>query len=250
MPRRNKRPVPEGLPVFLAPFEQPTISIRTSRIETESEHEKRLAQARQREYEQRLRRSSDECLALGECVWPGCDRPIDRSTDPANAICWEHGYDIWRQFSDAEANRQTITEHKLNRELDAMRRARRAAAEQESRVITPGWIYYARIDQRIKIGYSADVRERMRAYPPGAELLAVHPGTVTLEREMHARFRSALAGGREWFHPVADLLGHIDDVVAEFGLPGRQHLPSRGANQTIKPHRRARRNQSGQRSRG
>ncbi|MDG3012161.1 GIY-YIG nuclease family protein [Rhodococcus sp. D2-41] len=82
-----------------------------------------------------------------------------------------------------------------------------------------GEVYYARIGDRIKIGYSKDVRRRMRAYPPDTQLLAVHPGSKDTERQMHHRFAHCLADGREWFTPDTSLADHIESVVAEHGEP-------------------------------
>jgi hypothetical protein len=81
----------------------------------------------------------------------------------------------------------------------------------------PGWVYYIRMGDVIKIGYAIDVTKRMRAYPPSAELLAAHPGTKAVERDMHKRFSEDLARGREWFRESDDLIAHIASVVEQFG---------------------------------
>jgi len=83
----------------------------------------------------------------------------------------------------------------------------------------PGWVYYIRQANLIKIGYAKDVTKRIKSYGPTAVLLAVHPGTVELEHEMHAKFRALLDSGREWFRRGDDLLTHIDAVVEQFGNP-------------------------------
>lgn len=106
----------------------------------------------------------------------------------------------------------------------------------------PGWVYYLRVDERIKIGFSTDVRQRMRAYPPTAELLAVHPGTRDTERQMHERFAGHLAQGREWFRVDAPVMDHITAVVSEFGPPPAKFIYRyrEGTRQQIKAHRRSR----------
>lgn len=81
----------------------------------------------------------------------------------------------------------------------------------------PGWVYYIRMGDLIKIGYAVDVAQRMRAYPPTAELLAAHPGTELLEKQIHQQFKEHLARGREWFRPHEDVMGHVASVVARFG---------------------------------
>ena len=82
-----------------------------------------------------------------------------------------------------------------------------------------GWIYYVAQDDLIKIGYTKDVNKRIRAYGPTARLMAVHPGTLTLERDMHVKFASDLDSGREWFQRSEELMAHIVSIVERFGQP-------------------------------
>lgn len=83
----------------------------------------------------------------------------------------------------------------------------------------PAYVYYVQVDDLIKIGFAKDVKKRMRAYPPNAKLLAVHPGTKDVERQMHVRFEADLARGREWFHKSPLLEDHISDTREQFGDP-------------------------------
>lgn len=83
----------------------------------------------------------------------------------------------------------------------------------------PGWVYYIAQGDLIKIGYAKDVTQRMKAYGPTAELLAVHPGTLALEKQMHTKFKGALERGREWFRPEDDLTAHIESIRERFGDP-------------------------------
>src|SRR5690606_22269051 len=82
-----------------------------------------------------------------------------------------------------------------------------------------GHVYYMRINGRIKIGYTANLRQRSRNYPPGTELLAVEPGTRELERQRHARFSRSLAQGREWFAESDELMEHIRVLADAHGIP-------------------------------
>lgn len=84
------------------------------------------------------------------------------------------------------------------------------------RWIEPGWIYYLLVGGLVKIGYTADLERRMKQYPPHSTLLAVHPGTPKLEREMHHKFLHHLSNGREWFSIGDDLTAHIEDVRLRF----------------------------------
>lgn len=84
-------------------------------------------------------------------------------------------------------------------------------------LVGPGSVYYVALDGLIKIGYSQDVTERLRAYPPTAKLLAVEPGNKHVERKRHQRFGKHLAKGREWFTDAPELREWIDELVAEHG---------------------------------
>ena len=92
----------------------------------------------------------------------------------------------------------------------------------KANVNEPGWVYYIRMGDTIKIGYSIDVAQRMRAYPPNAELLAAHPGTELLEKQIHQKFREHLVRGREWFSPAVELMAHIASVLERFGDQSHQ----------------------------
>jgi hypothetical protein len=138
------------------------------------------------------------------CCWPGCaNRPLELDED--FHLCAAHGYlviDLMSALSDDRHRAEQV-------------------AEAKAREGQPGWVYYLRIGDQIKIGYSSDVKRRMKSYPPTAELLAVHPGSKALERTMHEQFASSRAIGREWFHPHAVLTEHIAKVVEHYGKPSR-----------------------------
>lgn len=82
-----------------------------------------------------------------------------------------------------------------------------------------GFVYYIRINGHIKIGYAKDVTKRMRHYPPGSDLLAVEPGTMTTEKERHAQFKPYLTRGNEWFVEADMLKRHIETIRDEYGNP-------------------------------
>lgn len=137
-----------------------------------------------------------------------------------NAICAQHALEIANAI-DMRPAHETV-----DSKLIELMRERRAAENETRRQAEadrirgrrqPGFVYYIRMNDLIKIGYAADITKRMRAYPPNAELLAAHPGTLELEREMHQNFRSHLRRGREWFAEYPALTDHIESVRARFG---------------------------------
>lgn len=76
-----------------------------------------------------------------------------------------------------------------------------------------GTIYYLRVGDLIKIGFTVNLTGRLQAYPPNSVLLATEMGTPQGERSRHRQFDSALAYGKEWFTPTPELLAHIEQVA-------------------------------------
>lgn len=76
----------------------------------------------------------------------------------------------------------------------------------------PGFVYYLRNGDLIKIGYAKNVFLRMAHYPPNAELLAVEPGSKALERARHGQFNHYLRYGREWFREGPELTEWVDRI--------------------------------------
>lgn len=77
-------------------------------------------------------------------------------------------------------------------------------------------VYYVRVGDLIKIGMTARLRQRLNAYPPDAQLLAVEPGGEALEGQRHHQFRHLLAHRKEWFRPGPDLMDHIAKVSERY----------------------------------
>lgn len=88
--------------------------------------------------------------------------------------------------------------------------------EDTLRRYNPGHIYYLLVGDLIKIGYTADLEQRMKNYPPNSQLLAGHPGTIKTERQMHSKFFNHLAKGREWFAVHEELISHIEESRSRF----------------------------------
>jgi len=88
-----------------------------------------------------------------------------------------------------------------------------------------GDIYYFKIGDLIKIGYSRNAFARLKSYPPTTEWLAVELGTRKIERARHSLFSEHLAHGREWFHPHPDLLEWIQQLRDKGGKPRVKHYP-------------------------
>lgn len=174
------------------------------------------------------RRSWD---GMDNCLIPKCERPAIRLMDKPLGVCVGHGMDIATYF---DVMVEDFTRDERKRNVIAMRRFLRIERERieeraaATRKVTPGWIYYLLVADRIKIGYTVDVKRRLRSYPPGSPLLALHPGTKQLEGEMHAKFAGSRAAGREWFLDTPEIRDHIKEVITEFGEPDRARYEHHG----------------------
>lgn len=80
----------------------------------------------------------------------------------------------------------------------------------------PGLVYYLRFADRIKIGYSADIYNRLNNVP-WESVLALEPGTFQLEAKRHQKFQAfQVTNKREWFTDNPEMQEHIREVRARF----------------------------------
>ena len=90
----------------------------------------------------------------------------------------------------------------------------------------PWVVYYIAMGDRVKIGRSANLAERMKSlYVQPDQLLAVEPGVtvngVNREIQRHREFAQWRMVGTELFEKSEELSLHIEQVVATFGDPHR-----------------------------
>lgn len=152
---------------------------------------------------------------------------------PGLPLCFAHAIQIRDHMIDLEDEMKESHRLAARRNREFLEAERREVAERElreSKGAEPGWIYYLHVGEYIKIGYSTDVKRRIRAYPPGSQLLAVHPGTPVLEKALHEDYKGLLAQGREWFRPGPELLEHCESVVSQFGDPAKFAYKPRESN--------------------
>ena len=170
------------------------------------------------------KRVSRQQRVLEVCAIPLCERPVLRGPDGGTGLCFPcalvvvNAYDDLGDKVEADKHRLALRERRVTRQLGDMRRAEREAT---SRRLSAGWIYYIHVGDVIKIGFSTDVKRRLRSYPPGTPLLAMHPGTKQLETELHRQFASSRAAAREWFLDTPEMREHIKTVNEQFGEPDR-----------------------------
>lgn len=156
------------------------------------------------------------------CTWFECYRLSDPKLGiPMCVVHARIAHDKFIEHCDAED--AAIAEQR-RRAADALAVATAKVEGGEPLAPTdpvPGWIYYVRIGDTVKIGFAKNVSQRMRQYPPTAALLAVEPGTPKIERARHSLFAAHLAHGREWFNPNPELDAWITQVLERHGAPDR-----------------------------
>lgn len=130
-------------------------------------------------------------------------------------LCYKHLGEIFAYLGD------------LSRRTDY---AEFAGAEVGPLRVRQSVVYYVELDGLIKIGSTADMDQRLRHYPPSAQLLATEDGDVELERARHKEFNRSLRHRREWFDKAPELMAHIERLRrrALDGRPAPGHAGTAG----------------------
>lgn len=71
-------------------------------------------------------------------------------------------------------------------------------------------VYYLRFADRVKIGTTTRLSERLKSIPHD-EVLALEPGDLVVEKHRHREF-AALRIHHEWFRYEQPLIGHIESL--------------------------------------
>lgn len=83
-------------------------------------------------------------------------------------------------------------------------------------------VYYLRYADRVKIGTTANPRQRFAAIWH-EDLLALERGDRTWERHRHEQFADERYGGTEWFRLSPALQAHVDALAAGVDDPWALH---------------------------
>lgn len=146
----------------------------------------------------RLGRDPLKAIFDGHCCWPGCSRDTHDEQVP---ICKEHLIVAWR-----------IANTTMENVLDSFRSMPRPEPAPRIPVAKDGTVYFIRFGDRVKIGWTSNLTQRM-ADLPHDEILGTVPGSMKDEKRAHAAWKHLRITG-EWFHASPELLDWINDVRA------------------------------------
>jgi len=148
------------------------------------------------------------------CSWPGCQQRIDMDMYRRDVwMCREHVLFTW-SVVDVQMRELSMTPDDLAEQKRQQEQERAAEFERRCRKRrSAGTVYYLRVGKHIKIGHAQVLLDRLRAYPPGTELLAIEAGTLADEQNRHRDFADLRAAGREWYWPRKRLMAHIESLA-------------------------------------
>lgn len=152
-------------------------------------------------------RQAEQC-SVSYATGGDCNRPSMEGAPLA--ICFKHAMDT---YSFLAAHLAAIPDET----------AAAILAEPETRRL-PAWrtdlpdgehVYYIEVDGLVKIGYTSNLKQRLRDYPPSSVLLGVEVGGRDIERRRHAQFARYLKMGREWHSRSEEILRHVNEINGE-----------------------------------
>ena len=222
MGRKNRREREQYEPLDLTPVDvrrRPPRECRADRIE--------------RQVEARAKQGIDWSV----CIVPGCgdslvlygrleaahSRPALRRADETLPVCYHHGAVIWETLARYYVNDPKFAEaiadvHDLRAARSAQRKADSKAAHLAN--TQDGDIYFVKVGELVKVGWTRDLAKRLKAYGASAEFLYSYPASRDDETNLHRQLRPALAKGREWYTD-GDVIAHfINEARARFGDAG------------------------------
>jgi hypothetical protein len=139
-------------------------------------------------------------------------------------LCELHAGAIWEnvEWRDAKQRDQSIDGIEWR---DQVRVEARAIRDVERRKPTSmGQIYYVRVNDLIKVGWTSKLAERVRSYGPDAELLANYPATRSDEAALHRQLAPSRYRGREWYSDTDIVQAFITEALERHGPPRFQRI--------------------------
>lgn len=176
--------------------------------------------------------------AARSCLIPRCKRAGEVWIGRDGYVCEYHADNVWRRVEqrDTEGCDRFIPGAEARDYERADGRARRAVSKRKPSAT--GEIYFVRVDDLVKVGWTTKLADRVRAYGPKAELLAHYPGTRADETALHQQLAPARFRGREWYSDTDIIRAFVAETVATHGPPRFDRIPwSEPKGSNIRPKR-------------
>lgn len=238
MPRRNKR-VETYVPLDVTPESIPLPKIREPKYGFGRDRDNAAAdqyrqQIRQERAERQAAARVDKAIDWSVCVVPGCgeqlvswgsrlafDNPKRRDSTMELPMCYPHMAVVWAELVGFHRKRGKFAEAIADvNEMIAARQAREdVQAKADHMARQDGDIYFIRLGELVKVGWTRDLFQRVKSYGASAELLVSYPGTRDDETNLHRQLRPALAKGREWYEDGQIIAAFIAEALAKYGQP-------------------------------
>jgi hypothetical protein len=77
-------------------------------------------------------------------------------------------------------------------------------------------VYAVRVGDLVKIGHTGDLAARFNRLG-AVEVLAIAPGSVEDEQQLHHRLADHLHHGREWYYPTPGVLAVVNEMRERLG---------------------------------
>lgn len=134
------------------------------------------------------------------CIQYECELTVADESLSSN-LCLQHLREAWASFEIYAAD------HPEEAWPNAIEPRRRDVTSVDAH----GTVYFARVGELIKIGWTSNLSPRMSHLHADA-VLFTRPGTRHDEKALHAMFNHLLVRGREWFRPDPELLAFIAEL--------------------------------------
>ena len=139
----------------------------------------------------------------GECCHPNCDWPVSEKL--SSPLCDRHSQNVYLAVKSLVDN---LSPEAKVASQGYSNRPQSANYEQ-------GLVYFINKRGLIKIGFTTDLRGRVRGLGCRLEdVVGTMPGTMQDEKILHARFRHLCVGG-EWFRIAPELVAFIGALWVE-----------------------------------
>ena len=154
--------------------------------------------------DQRILKNVDKFQNIRDvvCVWDGCGS--DAHPHLTAPLCMDHAKKLTVQVMLLTTkDPKPVTTRKQIKQVADLHRMDIPKERQ-------GLVYFIQFADRIKIGFTTDLPTRMRQLPHD-KILALIPGAVSTERQLHRKFDAIRITG-EWFANDPRLTDYIETL--------------------------------------